>query len=283
MENHKWIVSILMPVYNGEKTIQLALKSLLNQSYTNWVCIIVNDGSTDGTKAILDSLTDSRFRVIHLQKNMGRGAARQVALDNAIGDYIAYLDADDFYHESKIFKQIEELSNNDKLALVSCACGSYDKNRNLISVRGDKSVKPIIHSYGEKLLFIPASVMLKCNLAKEVKYKQYNVGEDMDYFNRLLVDCQYKTIPEILYYYSEYESSTYPKLLKYSFENYLNSYKQQLNKFTYYLKNIIKAHIILAYYIVVPLFLGTSYIIRMRGRNATDKEKNDFKNTLLYL
>lgn len=276
-------VSVLMPVYNGEKTIQLALRSLLNQTHTNWVCIIVNDGSTDGTKAILDSLTDSRFKVIHLPKNVGRGAARQVALDNAEGDYLAYLDADDFYHKDKISKQIEELTNHNNLDLISCACGSFDKNKNLISVRGDKSVKPITHSPGEKLSFLPASVMLKCKLAKEVKYKQYNAGEDIDYFNRLLVGCQYKSIPEVLYYYSEYESVTYSKLLEYGFESYANSFKQPRNNFNHFFKNIIKAHVRLAYYVIVPLFKGTNYIVEKRGRKATDEEKSEFIKALSRL
>lgn len=283
MENNKFKVSVLMPVYNGEKTVKLALNSLLKQTYTNWVCIIVNDGSTDSTKAILDSLTDSRFKVIHLSENIGRGAARQVALDNAKGDYVAYLDADDIYHPNKIEQQITELINSYDLDLIACACGSFDKNNNLISVRSEKLVKPKRHSYGDELLFVPASVMLTCKHAKQVRYKQYNAGEDTDYFNRLLEGYRYKTIPEILYYYSEYNSVTYYKLLKYGLAEYVNSFKQQRYGLRKMLKKIFKAHIRIVYYVIVPLFMGTNYIVEKRGRKATDEEKNEFKKTLTIL
>lgn len=283
MENNKWKVSILMPVYNGEKTVKLALNSLLKQTYTNWVCIIVNDGSTDSTKAILDSLTDSRFKVIHLPRNVGRGAARQIALDNAEGDFLAYLDADDFYHETKLQKQVKELSNNLDLDLIACACGSYDDKKTLISVRGDKLLKPITHSLGDSIMFFPPSVMLKCKHARQVRYKQLNAGEDMDYFNRLLVDCKYRNIPEVLYYYSEFDSVTYSKLLEYGSIEYVNSFKQSKRDLKKMLKNIFKAHIRMVYYVIVPLFMGTNYIVEKRGRKATDEERNEFKKTLAIL
>ncbi len=114
------LVSIIMPVYNGASTIRLALQSLLVQTYSNWLCIIVNDGSTDGTKEILDSLTDSRFKVYHLPKNMGRGYARQVALDHVEGEFIAYLDADDFYHREKIQRQMDVMISDFTIDLVAC-------------------------------------------------------------------------------------------------------------------------------------------------------------------
>ena len=73
MERHNPKVCVIMPVYNGEKTIIYALASLLNQSYTNWICVIVNDGSTDSTIQILNSLTDPRFQVYHLKRALKTG------------------------------------------------------------------------------------------------------------------------------------------------------------------------------------------------------------------
>ena len=70
-------VSIMMPVYNGLPLIKASVESILKQTYTNWECIIVDDGSTDGTSAYLDSLSDSRFVVHHFVKNQGRPVARQ--------------------------------------------------------------------------------------------------------------------------------------------------------------------------------------------------------------
>ena len=84
MKNNEYpLVCLVMPVYNGEKTIKYALASILRQTYDNWICIIVNDGSTDGTRQILDSISDSRFRIYHMEKNVGRGMAKHWNLPKA--------------------------------------------------------------------------------------------------------------------------------------------------------------------------------------------------------
>lgn len=134
MENNPQ-VAIMMPVYNGEKTLPLAVASLIHQTYSHWKCYIVNDGSTDGTKAYLDSLRDDRFVIIHFEKNKGRPYARQAALDLAEGKYLDFLDADDFYHSEKLEKQVKEFKDNNELALVSCILASFDSNDTLKSTK----------------------------------------------------------------------------------------------------------------------------------------------------
>ena len=111
-------VSVIMPVYNGEKTIRKAVASLLLQSYEDWELVIVNDGSTDRTKDIIDSLCDNRIKVVHLKKNMGRGYARGIALEHVSGEYLAYLDADDMMHKEKLMSEVEVLENDKKIMLV---------------------------------------------------------------------------------------------------------------------------------------------------------------------
>ena len=83
------LVTIMMPVFNGLKLIHASIASLLAQTYSNWECIIVDDGSTDGTSEYLDSLQDIRFRVVHFKENLGRPFARQKALELANGKYLA--------------------------------------------------------------------------------------------------------------------------------------------------------------------------------------------------
>src|SRR5690606_2404180 len=129
-------VAIMMPVYNGEKTLPLAIKSLQAQTYQNWKCYIVNDGSTDNTKNILDAIEDDRFVVHHFKENKGRPYARQKALDLAEGKYIAFLDADDFFHPEKLEKQVNILEENIEIDLVSCGNLCYGKGFNPISYRG---------------------------------------------------------------------------------------------------------------------------------------------------
>ena len=90
-------ISVILPVFNGEKYIENAIDSVLNQTFSDFELIIVNDGSTDNTADIVSQFNDSRIILIH-QENHGPGAARNNALEMANGNYVMYLDCDDWYH-----------------------------------------------------------------------------------------------------------------------------------------------------------------------------------------
>lgn len=109
------LVSIIVPIYNTEKFIGLTLQSIQNQSYQNWEAILVDDASTDKTVEIIKDFAkkDNRIKLFQLAKNSGNGVARNIALEKAIGKYIAYLDADDLWLPSKLEKQIQFLKENN--------------------------------------------------------------------------------------------------------------------------------------------------------------------------
>lgn len=90
------LVSVMMPAFNAEPYIAEAIESLLQQRYAAWELIVVNDGSTDHTAEIVAQFADERIRLFH-QPNQGEAAARNKALDQAEGEYLAFLDADDAY------------------------------------------------------------------------------------------------------------------------------------------------------------------------------------------
>lgn len=90
------LISIMMPAYNAERYIGQAIKSLLSQSCPQWELIIVNDGSTDGTTDVVAQFSDPRIKLLH-QINAGEAAARNAALNRMQGEFVAFLDADDFY------------------------------------------------------------------------------------------------------------------------------------------------------------------------------------------
>jgi dolichol-phosphate hexosyltransferase len=96
-------LSILTPVYNEEASVVRALKNAFAVDYPGEVeFVVVNDGSTDGTAAELESLTDARLRIIHHERNQGKGAAIRTAASNATGDYVVILDADMEYDAADI-------------------------------------------------------------------------------------------------------------------------------------------------------------------------------------
>lgn len=107
------LCSVIMPAYNCEKYIAEAIESVLNQNYTNWELIIINDCSTDNTEQIIKSYQqkDRRIKLINLTQNRGVANARNIGIRNAEGKYIAFLDADDIWQKEKLYKQIQLLES----------------------------------------------------------------------------------------------------------------------------------------------------------------------------
>ncbi|MDP4285501.1 MAG: glycosyltransferase [Bacteroidota bacterium] len=116
-------VSIIIPAYNAEKWISQALESVISQTWNNIEIIIVNDGSTDGTKDIIQSFNDERIRYFS-QENKGQCAASNAGLKQATGDYIKFFDADDIMNAEHVEEQLKKL-NGSKTSIASCAWGKF--------------------------------------------------------------------------------------------------------------------------------------------------------------
>ena len=108
------LVSIVMPSYNSAHFIEEAIQSVLSQSYITWELLIVDDCSIDNSVEIIKQWTqkDKRIHLFSLEKNVGAAAARNIALENAQGRYIAFLDSDDVWEPEKLQKQVEYMIIN---------------------------------------------------------------------------------------------------------------------------------------------------------------------------
>ena len=107
------LVSIIMPSYNTAKYIGDSIDSVINQSHTNWELLIVDDCSTDNTEEVVASYKDERIRFIKKDKNSGAAESRNIALKEAKGKWIAFLDSDDTWECEKLEKQIRFMVEND--------------------------------------------------------------------------------------------------------------------------------------------------------------------------
>lgn len=94
--------SLITPVYNGEKFVLRCYSNIIQQLNTDWEWVIVNDGSTDKTLEIISSIKDSRIKIISYEKNKGRGFARNLAIENSIGDWIVCCDIDDLHFPDRL-------------------------------------------------------------------------------------------------------------------------------------------------------------------------------------
>lgn len=117
-------VSIIIPVYKVEMYLSRCLDSILTQIYTEWEAILIDDCSPDKSGEICDEYAkkDSRFKVIHREKNGGASAARNLGLEVATGDYIAFIDSDDYVTEKYLRTLVKDLETNDA---DICQCSFY--------------------------------------------------------------------------------------------------------------------------------------------------------------
>lgn len=116
-------VSVVIPTYNRAHLLGRAIKSVLDQTYTDFELIVVDDGSTDGTSEVVKSFNDSRLRFIRTEPNRGASAARNTGIQAAQGEYIAFNDSDDEWLPQKLEKQVkffEENARNGHLGVVLC-------------------------------------------------------------------------------------------------------------------------------------------------------------------
>ena len=119
----KDLVSIITPTYNCAKFIGATIESVLNQTYQNFEMIIVDDASKDNTEEVVKSFKDKRIKYIRLSKNSGPAVARNRAMEEARGKYMAFLDSDDLWKREKLEKQINFIKKN-KYKII---CSDYEQ------------------------------------------------------------------------------------------------------------------------------------------------------------
>lgn len=173
------LISIVIPVYNAEKFIEETVASVVNQTYTNWELLLVNDGSTDNSGAIIDRLaqSDDRIKTFHLEGG-GAAKARNTGTENAKGRFLAFLDADDLWEKEKLEKELQFLKENDA-AFVFTGYEFADHN----GVGTGKIVRvPKTLSYGQALkntTIFTSTVMFDMDkTGKELLYMPQIKSED---------------------------------------------------------------------------------------------------------
>lgn len=203
-------VSIIIPVYNCEKYVKKCLESVLRQTYKNIEMIVIDDGSTDQSLDIINRSVQGKanVKVIH-QENQGLSATRNKGLENATGDYIAFLDGDDYLGESYIEDLIFAAENNNS-DLVICGYQKVDSEGALLSKTVPGQYIPFEHEEWAYRITISCARLYK----KEI-WDKYNIafeigahGEDVPislFFNKV---CQnIVTIPAAEYYYVQHSES----------------------------------------------------------------------------
>lgn len=234
-------VSVIVPAYNSEEFIAQTLDSVLAQTYSNWECIIVDDGSTDNTAKIVNEYCqkDGRFRYYY-QQNSGPSAARNHAVAYSSGEYLLPVDSDNYISDTYMEKAIERFNNFPETALVYGLSEKFGDETGLIELPD--------YSY-EKMLLINNHID-NCAMYRRSDFDRvggYRLNmihglEDWDFWVALLSpDSVVYKIPEVVLYYrvrgnsrNRLDPQMVKHLRKLIYLNNVQKYDKYFPNFTYY-------------------------------------------------
>jgi glycosyltransferase involved in cell wall biosynthesis len=214
------IVSVIIPLYKGERYIAKAVQSVLDQTFQNFELIIVNDGSPDNCKEIIQSyLRDPRVKYIE-QLNAGVANARNTGIRHATGDYLAFLDQDDLWHVTKLAKQVDFMEKHPEAALSHCNVGFIDAEGRTLATPAWAWVKETTGHCAEDLILAnriaTLTVLLRRSCIDKIGMFRQELApaDDWDLWLRLSVCYSFGFIPELLGYYRLHGNNESKKFLK---------------------------------------------------------------------
>ena len=201
-------ITVLLPVYNGEKYLRAAMDSILNQTFRNFELLVINDGSTDTSEQIILSYKDERIRYVKNEKNIRLIATLNKGMELATGKYIARMDADDVCVQQRLQVQLDFMEKNPEVAI----CGSW------FNIIGDEErVVKYLPGHNQIMLkmfyqchFCHPSVIWRQEMIKTFDHKfdaTFLHAEDYDFFVRVGERYKLANIQQVLLHYRHHEMS----------------------------------------------------------------------------
>jgi len=198
------LISVIIPVYNGEKTIKKTIESVLNQTFSDFELLAIDDGSQDSTLSVLKEITDSRLNIFSFP-NAGVSASRNRGLAEARGEYISFLDADDLWTPDKLEAQLKALQENSQAAVAYSwsdwidESGQFLRAGGHITVNGNAYEKLLLRDFVES----GSNPLIRKYALDEVGGFDQSVtpAEDWDMWLKLAARYEFVTVqsPQILY------------------------------------------------------------------------------------
>ncbi len=237
------LISIIIPTHFRSDRLDRAVRSAMNQDYEKIEIIVVSDGYDESTELLMRKMQreDSRISFYSYEISLGGNHARNVGIKNAKGEYLAFLDDDDFWYSDKISKQLKIIENNPKIGIVGCAirvvyCPSGVFYYSAPSDKGNVSNKIL---YGNLIgscscVMVKKSVLETCGTFDE----NLKALQDFDLWIRICqkFDFDYVSTPELDY--NVYENHKYGQQVSNSLEKYIDAQKKILVKYETLYKKI---------------------------------------------
>lgn len=225
------LVSIIIPVFNREKLISETLISIQNQSYINWECIVVDDGSTDETAEIVDSFTkiDSRIKFFHRPVDLSKGAnsCRNYGFEMSSGEFINWFDSDDVMLADFLEKKVDAFT-----PMIDFVISSGFHWNPISTAQTPLIIEPTKDLYADfamwKAQIITNAVIFRKSFLenKPLFNPEMKRGQEAEYFTRLFFECQpnqYLIIPHFGFLYRQHDDSKSNRNIAYN-----KGYKESL-------------------------------------------------------
>lgn len=225
------LVSIITPCYNSEKYLSQAIQSVLNQTFQNWELLLIDDCSSDTTYTIITDFTsqDPRIKAFKLDTNSGAGKARNLGIQKASGNYIAFLDADDLWKPEKLEKQLYFMQSH-KIPFTFSFYETIDEAGNL---RNETITTPTKITY-KQLYFCNwignLTGIYSVDFFGKIPISSIKKRQDWMLWLQIVKQTKFATpVPESLAYYRVRQDSISAskwKLIKYNFKVYKDFHKR---------------------------------------------------------
>ena len=230
MSHHEPLVSVVIPTYNRCHYLQQAIQSVLEQTYSNFEVVVVDDGSNDGTAEVVAGLYDARVRYLY-QANAGRSTARNRGMAAAKGLYLAFLDDDDLYLPHKLAHQVLFLETHPDVDLAGAGVQLIDEHGAAQGVWRSWEEQPRLTLLDclDGCPLIPSTVLFCRRMLDRLDHwfdPEVEPAEDTDFFLRLLhAGCRMAWLPEMVSAYRVHSTSSQSDGARYS-----RAYQRLLDK-----------------------------------------------------
>jgi len=204
-------VTVVIPVYNREKYIAQGMESILAQTFTDFELLVIDDGSTDKSREIIRSYSDQRIRLVCNPTNLGIPRTRNKGVDLARGEYLAFLDSDDYACPNRLAKQSTFLDHHSDYVAVGTWIEWMDEEGHPLgrikrkAVSADEiSAQRLFRSGLENSTSMARTAILR----RYPHNEQIDLGSDFDLWNRMAASHKLANLPEVLVYRREHAGRT---------------------------------------------------------------------------
>ncbi|WP_317199880.1 glycosyltransferase family 2 protein [uncultured Psychrobacter sp.] len=276
--NHSTPVTICIPFYNAESTLLEAVRSVFAQTHKTWELILIDDGSTDGSLAIAQSISDPRVKVYSDGQNRRLAARLNELVEIAQYDFIARMDADDMMTPDRVQKLLDILLTNEKYDLASCGTYSIRQDGSFNGYRGADE-----HNYTFNKLLNKSQGFLHAGLIARKSWYQRNrydeslpVGQDSELWLRAARAGDFRAISlkEPLYLYREEGNVTLQKIIRAyqaEREHHAPLIDKRSKRLKYIAKSVLKTGVV-----QVMASTGTlDYLLKRRNKKSKQTKVPD--------